>query len=89
MFVSIGNSVVQNELVHAIDASPIPGVDIRAVVLAGATQFRSFVPEAALPALLEAYNHALQRVLIAAIATSGFAFFAALGLEWKSVRARS
>ena len=89
VFVSVGNSVVQNELVRAIDASPIPGVDIRAVVLAGATQFRSFVPEAALPALLEAYNHALQRVLIAAIATSGFAFFAALGLEWKSVRVRS
>ena len=89
VFVSIGNSVVQNELVRAVDAAPIPGVDVRAVVSAGATQFRSFVPEAALPALLEAYNHALQRVLITAIATSGLAFFAALGLEWKSVRARS
>ena len=89
VFVSIGNSVVQNELVRAVDASPIPGVDIRAVVSAGATQFRSFVPEAALPALLEAYNHALRRVLIAAIATSGLAFFAALGLEWKSVKAGS
>ena len=89
VFVSIGNSVVQNELVRAVDASPIPGVDVHAVVSAGATQFRSFVPETALPALLEAYNHAFQRVLIAAIATSGLAFFAALGLEWKSVRARS
>ncbi|KAG7007522.1 efflux pump aflT [Physcia stellaris] len=88
VFVSVGNSVLQNELVRAVDASPIPGVDVRAVVSAGATQFRSFVPEAALPALLEAYNHALQRVLIAAIATSGLAFFASLGLEWKSVRAK-
>ena len=88
VFVSVGNSVLQNELVRAVDASPIPGVDVRAVVLAGATQFRSFVPEEALPALLEAYNHALQRVLIAAIVTSGLAFFASLGLEWKSVRAK-
>ena len=86
VFVSIGNSVLQNELVRAVEASPIPGVDVRAVILAGATQFRSFVPGAALPALLEAYNHALQRVLIAAIATSGLAFFAALGLEWRNVR---
>ena len=89
VLVSIGNSVVQSELVRAVDVSSIPGVDVRAVISAGATEFRSFVPEAALPALLEAYNHALQRVLIAAIATSGLAFFAALGLEWKSVRARN
>ena len=88
VFVSVGNSIVQTELISAADASPIPGVDIRAVVAAGATQFRSFVPKAALPALLGAYNHALQRVFIAAIATSGVAFFAALGLEWKSVRAK-
>ncbi|KAL8792911.1 MAG: hypothetical protein Q9195_004488 [Heterodermia aff. obscurata] len=89
VFVSIGNSVVQNELVRAIDASPIPGVDIGAVVSAGATQFRSFVPEAALPALLGAYNHALQKVLIAATTTSGLALFAAFGLEWKTVKAGS
>ena len=87
VFVSVGNSIVQNKLVSAADASPIPGVDIHAVVAAGATQFRSFVPEASLSAFLEAYNYALQRVFIAAIATSGLAFLAALGLEWKSVRA--
>lgn len=87
VFISVGNSVVQNDLVNEADASPITGVDIHAVVAAGATQFRSFVPEAALPALLGVYNHALQRTFIAAIATSGLALLAALGLEWKSVRA--
>ena len=88
VFVSVGNSIGQNELISTIDTSPITGVDIRALVAAGATQFRSLVPGAGLPALLEAYNYALQRVFIAAAVTSGLALLAALGLEWEDVRAK-
>lgn len=87
VFISVGSSVVQNELISAVEASPIADVDIHAVVAAGTTQFRSFVPDAALPELLKAYDHALQRVFIAAAVTSGLAFLVALGFEWKSVRA--
>ncbi|MCJ1249586.1 hypothetical protein MMC30_006812 [Trapelia coarctata] len=86
VFVSVGNSILQNGLLNAGTSNKLPGIDIQAVITAGATQFRSIVPPDALPALLVAYNAALQKVFMAAIPLSGMAFVAALGLEWKSVR---
>jgi len=86
VFVSVGNSILQNQLLGAAASNQLPDIDIQAVIAAGATQFRSIVPPEALPALLVAYNSALQKVFIAAIPLSGLAFVAALGLEWKSVR---
>jgi MFS family permease len=86
VFVSVGNSILQNELLGAAASSQLPDIDIQAVIAAGVTRFRSIVPPEALPALLVAYNSALQKVFIAAIPLSGLAFVAALGLEWKSVR---
>lgn len=86
VFVSVGNNILQNVLDQASAARNLPGIDVKAIVAAGATQFRSIVPAESLPALLVAYNYALQRVFIAAIPLSGLAFVSALGLEWKSVR---
>lgn len=86
VFVSVGNNILQNILDQASAARNLPGIDVKAVITAGATQFRSIVPAESLPALLVAYNYALQRVFIAAIPLSGLAFIFALGLEWKSVR---
>ena len=86
VFVSVGNNILQNVLKQASAAKALPGIDVKAVIAAGATQFRSIVPAGSLPALLVAYNYALQRVFIAAIPLSGLAFVVALGLEWKSVR---
>ena len=86
VFVSVGNNILQNILKQASAAKTLPGIDVKAVLAAGATQFRSIVPAGSLPALLVAYNYALQRVFIAAIPLSGLAFVVALGLEWRSVR---
>ena len=88
VFVSVGNNILQNILNQASAANELPGVDVKRVIAAGATQFRSIVPPASLPALLVVYNRALQKVFIAAIPLSGLAFVAALGLEWKSVRSK-
>ena len=86
VFVSVGNSILQNELLRAATSNQLSIINIEAVIAAGATQFRSIVPPEALPALLVAYNSALQKVFIAAVPLSGLAFVAALCLEWKSVR---
>lgn len=86
IFVSVGNSILQNELINAGTANKLPGINVQAIITAGATQFRSLVPANALPALLIVYNEALRRVLLAAIPLSGLAFLAVLGLEWKSVK---
>ena len=89
IFVSVGNSILQNELLKSAATAQLPGIDIHAVIAGGVTEFRSFVPKDALPALLVAYNQALQKVFIVAIPLSGLAFVASLGLEWRSVREKN
>lgn len=82
VFVSVGNGVLLNELYDAA----LPGVDINAVIVAGATGFRTFLPKEQLPALLNVYNQALRKVFLMGIVFSGLAFLAALCLEWRSVK---
>ena len=86
VFVSVGNNILQNTLNQASAANEIPDIDLKAVIKAGATQFRSIVPTATLPALLVVYNNALCKTFICAIPLSGLAFFASFFLEWKSVK---
>ncbi|CAD6572772.1 MAG: hypothetical protein ASARMPREDX12_005442 [Alectoria sarmentosa] len=80
--VSVGNTVLLNELYDAA----LPGVDIDAVIAAGATGFRTLVPEERIPELLSVYNEAFRKVFLIGIVCSGLAFVAALGLEWKSIK---
>ncbi|KAI9651374.1 hypothetical protein NHQ30_001415 [Ciborinia camelliae] len=86
IFVSVGNNILQNQLKSSADDGQLPGVDIQAVLDAGATGFRSVVDPDQLSALLIAYNGALQKVFIAAIPVIGLAFISSLFLEWKSVK---
>ncbi|KAF7867539.1 uncharacterized protein EAF02_009730 [Botrytis sinoallii] len=86
VFVSVGNTILQNQLKSSYDSGQLPGIDIQAVLDAGATGFRSVVDADQLPALLEVYNGALQKVFIAAIPVTGLAFISSLFLEWKSVK---
>ena len=86
VFISVGNSILQNELRSASNANLLPGIDIEEVIQKGATQFRTIVPAAALPELVIVYNNALQKVFTAAIPVAGLACIAACFLEWRSVR---
>ena len=86
VFVSVGNNILQNRLDQAAAADRLPGIDIARVITAGATEFRNFVPENSLPALLIVYNSALQKVFMAAIPLCGLAFVVSLGIEFKSVK---
>ena len=82
IFVTVGNTVLLNELYDAA----LPGVDIDAVIAAGATGFRTLLPKESIPALLNVYNEGLRKVFVMGIVFSGVAFLAALGLEWRSVK---
>ncbi|TDZ13443.1 Efflux pump roqT [Colletotrichum spinosum] len=84
VFVSVGNALFQNQLLR--DA--VPGVDVRAVLEAGATAFRTEVPADLLPALLEVYNGALRVAFTAAIPLAGVAAIASCWMEWRSVRGK-
>lgn len=86
VFVSVANTVLQDQLISASRQNELPGVDIQQVIALGATQFRSVVPQAALPGLLSVYNEALRKVFYIAVPLAGLSCFAAFGLEWKSVK---
>ncbi|TVY38480.1 Efflux pump, partial [Lachnellula occidentalis] len=81
IFVSVGNTILQNSLLKAV----LPGVDIQAVISAGASEFRNTVTAEQLPGLIDVYNKALQKVFIAAIPMAGLAMISALFLEWRKV----
>ncbi|EXJ86294.1 hypothetical protein A1O1_06664 [Capronia coronata CBS 617.96] len=89
IFVSVGNTLLQNHLFSENDAGRLPGVNIRAVIELGATRFRDVVPAQDLPALIKLYNNSLQAVFIAAVPLCGVAFLCSLCMEWKSLRPRS
>ncbi|KAG9243483.1 DNA repair protein RAD50 [Calycina marina] len=86
IFVSVGNAILQNTLRTAADNNEVPGVDIDAVIVAGAGAFRDLVTAEQLPALLVVYNDALMKVFIAAIVMIGLGFISCLFLEWRSIQ---
>lgn len=88
VFVSIGNSILSNDLRRVSQAHELPGIDIEAVIAAGATKFRSMIAPADLPAMIAVYNAALQKVFVAAVPLAGLAFVSTLLLEWRSVKTK-
>ncbi|KAI0178929.1 MFS general substrate transporter [Hypoxylon sp. FL1284] len=86
VFISVGNSVFQNRLQALVRETNIPGVDVRAVVSAGAVAFRDVVPAADLPALLAQYDAALHTVFYVAVPLAALACVSCCFLEWRSVR---
>jgi MFS family permease len=86
IFVTVGNTLLQDHLLSADNADRIPGVNIRAVVELGTTQFRKYVDPEVLPALIELYNDSLQAAFIAAVPLCGLAFVCSLFMEWRSVK---
>ncbi|KAI1077635.1 MFS general substrate transporter [Whalleya microplaca] len=86
VFISVGNSVFQNRLRSLLEETHLPGVDVKAIISAGAIAFRKMVPTDELPALLQQYNSALHTVLLVAIPSGGLAFLACCFLEWRSVK---
>ncbi|KAJ0300236.1 hypothetical protein COL516b_008587 [Colletotrichum fioriniae] len=86
VFMSVGNALFQNHLLRASVGDAVPGVDIRAVLGAGVTAFRTVVPEEALPMMVSVYTDALRVVFTAAIPLAAVSAIAACFMEWKSVK---
>ena len=84
IFVSVGNSVLRNELLEGLSRAQLPCVNISTILAAGATQVTSLVPEAQLETFLDLYNLALDRVLMSAVSLAALGFLAALPMEWRS-----
>ncbi|KAK1781260.1 major facilitator superfamily domain-containing protein [Copromyces sp. CBS 386.78] len=86
IFVSVGNSVFQHQLMKASTGNLLPGIDIRQVIEAGATAFRDLIPAEQLPAMIQVYNKAIQTVLIVPIPLGVLATLIACFIEMRSVK---
>lgn len=86
IFVSVGNSVFQHQLMKASAANLLPGIDIKQVIEAGATAFRDLIPAEQLPAMIQIYNQAIRTVLIVPIPLGVLATLIACFIEFKSVK---
>jgi hypothetical protein len=82
IFVSVGNTILQNSLFEA----DLPGVNVEAILGAGAAHFRDNAPIDQIPQLVRIYDSALQKVFRAAIPMAGLAMIACLFLEFRSVK---
>jgi MFS family permease len=85
LFISVGQNIFTNKLVEGI-AQTVPSVSAEDVLQTGATALTSHFSKADLPKIEVAYSHAITQIFYAATALSIIAFFAALGMEWVSVK---
>ncbi|KAK1760409.1 major facilitator superfamily domain-containing protein [Echria macrotheca] len=84
VFLSVGQNVLNSQLLERL--SHLQGFDPRLLQTNGATTLIQVLPESVRPAVLEAYNEALRRVLLVALVLACLTVLGALAMEWKSVR---
>ncbi|KFY10747.1 hypothetical protein V492_04870 [Pseudogymnoascus sp. VKM F-4246] len=86
LFVPIAQSIFQNCLIGKLAA--VPGLDIKAIMGAGATKLREIVPPSHMDFVLDAFNDALVATFFVVTAASGIALLPALAMEWLSVKVK-
>lgn len=89
IFVSVGSSLLRNELSSGLVQAQLPDLNVTAVLAAGATNVRSLVPEHQLVPFLTIYNSALQKVFIMAVPLAAMSLLTALAMEWRSLKGKS
>lgn len=82
--IGIGQSIFTSELVRQL--ARVPGLDVGAVIKAGATDLSAVVPGPLLGVVREAFDYALTRAFALAIASAGVALCCSLAMEWISVK---
>lgn len=89
VFVSVASTILNNSLAAELQAQAQAlggGVDIEAVLAAGATAFRGLVPANALGVVVGAYAAAFRNVFYLATGLSVAMCFTIWGLGWGDVR---
>ncbi|KAH6617732.1 major facilitator superfamily domain-containing protein [Chaetomium sp. MPI-SDFR-AT-0129] len=81
---SVSDAIFQTNLVSEI-ALKAPHADAAAIIVAGATRFRSVVNEQDLPGVLEAYALSIDRVFYLAAGLSCLGMLTALGMGWVNI----
>ncbi|KAJ6087930.1 hypothetical protein N7467_006844 [Penicillium canescens] len=87
VFVSVGQNVFQNQLVHNL-AIYAPDQNVAQLVSTGATMLRSVVTGSDLHKVLVAYNAAITETFYVAVAMSALSLVGPIFVEWISVKGK-
>ncbi|KAF7860819.1 hypothetical protein EAF04_008337 [Stromatinia cepivora] len=82
---ALSQNIFRVELIHSLQDSVV-ALDTNVIVAAGATDGVNMVPEALRGVVREAYNIAVSKTFLIAVASGGLAFFCTLGIEWKNIK---
>jgi hypothetical protein len=82
--VAIGQNVLDNKLISGL--SKFGNISAQDIINAGATELRGMFNEQQLTEVLEVYNQAIVTVFYCSLAFACAAIFAAIGMEWRSVK---
>lgn len=85
IFVSIGQNVLNNELLQKL--AGIPGFDASTILDSGATTITA-LPEPLRSAVLVVYNAALRRVFQVGLVMTCLTLLGAVAMEWRSVKSK-
>ncbi|TVY93799.1 Efflux pump [Lachnellula willkommii] len=88
LFVAVAQNLFASRLVENLVALNIPGVDPQTILHAGATNLRNVVGPENLHQVLVGYNDALVRTFKLGLIMSCLSIIGAVGVEWKSVKAK-
>ncbi|TVY76132.1 Rubrofusarin-specific efflux pump aurT [Lachnellula suecica] len=80
----VGQSLFNNDLLKGVSA--IPGVDAARILGTGATDLSKSLPLENVAAVLQAYNHALTRTFVVALAAACLSIVGAVGMPWVNVK---
>lgn len=86
IFTSIGQNVLDNELVKKLRNLPIPGISSQLIQNHGATDLFNFIPTQYHDVALKAYNDSLRACFQAALVMACLSILGALTMEWRTVR---
>lgn len=84
VFISVAQNIFASKLADYLVG--IEGIDVHAIVNAGATGLRHFVQPESLPEVLDAFSNALVKTFYIALAASCVGFLGALRMEWRSIK---
>lgn len=79
IFVSVAQSIFQNEFVKSLNN--VPDAPVGEILSHGVSAFRAFTPAGLLPEVELAANLALNKTFLASVALGGAAFLAVFGME--------
>ena len=88
IFVSVGNSILRNELSTSLAGAGFNDTTITSILDAGATNVRELVSASQLDSLLQAYNFSLSRLFIMAVPLCALGVLCTLGMEWKNLKSK-